>query len=128
MLIENQKKELLKIARHSIENFVLNKQNNVPRSSQKELNEKSGVFVTLTKFGELRGCIGFPYPDKPLILGVVDAARSVCMDPRFSPLKKNELNQINIEISVMTKPEIIKVKDPIEYQKKIDEIYEEVEK
>lgn len=78
-----------------------------------EFSEKLGVFVTLLKFPshELRGCIGFPYPEIPLGKAVLEAAKAAAFcDPRFPPLGKEELDKVVIEVSVLTKPEEIKCK------------------
>ena len=56
-------KELIKLARDSIKSEFNKKKVNIP--ANKILKEKRGIFVTLTKHGELRGCIGFPYPTLP---------------------------------------------------------------
>lgn len=70
------------------------------------LKEKRGAFVTLTMAGELRGCIGYPLPVKPLDEAVVEMAiAAATQDPRFEPLAANELNNIKIEISVLGLPE-----------------------
>ncbi len=83
-------------------------------------SELRGVFVTLKKKGELRGCIGFPLPTYKLGDAVVKASISAAFeDYRFSPLKKDELKDITIELSVLSIPEIIEVDDPSEYLKKI---------
>jgi len=67
------------------------------------LMKKYGVFVTLEKNGSLRGCIGFVYPVKPLYKAIEDMAKeSAYNDPRFSPLQKEEFEEIEIEISVMS--------------------------
>lgn len=115
---------LLKLARQTIENYIKNKKIiEIPKEYPKELNEKRGVFVTIYKkypYGkELRGCVGLPYPDKPLIEGVTESAISACKDMRFTSLKPEELKDIAIEVSVLTKPELIEVKNPKEYLKKI---------
>lgn len=96
----------------------------VPDDLAKKYNEKAGVFVTLNSFSreveELRGCIGFPMPEKALCNAVVDAViASATSDPRFQPVKKEELDEIAIEISVLTKPELIKVENPRQYKDKI---------
>lgn len=104
---------MLKLVREAIENFVRNKKViSIPNDYPKELDEKRGVFVTVYKKEpkKLRGCIGFAYPEKPLIKGLIEAAVSVCEDPRFEPLKLEELNNICIEISILTKHELIKSK------------------
>jgi len=80
----------------------------------------SGVFVTLNNSDGLRGCIGFPMPDKRLSHGIIDAAISAATeDPRFSPVKTNELNNIVFEVTILTPPVEINVSDPMEYLEKI---------
>jgi uncharacterized protein len=69
-------------------------------------NEKRGVFVTLTKSGSLRGCIGFPYPVMPLGDAIVHAAGAAALeDPRFPPVTKDELGEISLEVTILTVPE-----------------------
>jgi AmmeMemoRadiSam system protein B/AmmeMemoRadiSam system protein A len=69
------------------------------------LCKKSGVFVTLRRNGELRGCIGTMAGSDPLCRGVAaHALHAACDDPRFSPLRAEELPRVEIEISVMTPP------------------------
>lgn len=68
--------------------------------------EKRGVFVTLTMNGNLRGCIGFPYPVMPLGEAIVHAAKAAALeDPRFPPVKKDELAGIVLEVTILTVPE-----------------------
>ena len=67
------------------------------------LRENLGVFVTLRKKGELRGCIGSIVGGEPLYRGVAaNAVHAAVDDPRFPPLRKDELRGVAIEISVMT--------------------------
>ncbi len=81
---------------------------------------KSGVFVTLNKEENLRGCIGFPTPDRILHQSLVDAAiASSTEDPRFPPVVHGELNEITFEVTTLTPPVQIKVNDPSEYPKMI---------
>lgn len=81
------------------------------------LTEKCGVFVTLNEpsrgaYG-LRGCIGLPYPTKPLIDAIMEAAESSAFnDPRFPPVRADEMEGITIEISVLTLPEKLVIDDP----------------
>lgn len=68
--------------------------------------ERMGVFVTLSRRGELRGCIGIPYPVMPLKEALVEAAISAALcDPRFPPVTKRELPEIELEVTVLTPPE-----------------------
>lgn len=72
------------------------------------LKNRQGIFVTLHKKGQLRGCIGSIQPVKPLEEGVTENA--VCAafkDPRFSPLSADEFDLIDIEISLLSKPEAL---------------------
>ena len=81
---------------------------------------KSGVFVTLNKEENLRGCIGFPTPDRILHQSLVDAAiASSTEDPRFPSVIHEELNEITFEVTTLTPPLQIKVNDPLEYPKMI---------
>lgn len=114
------KEFVLKLARKAIENYINGRKTAIPDKYSKELKERRGVFVTIYKNGSLRGCIGLPYPDLPLIEGLIQASIQACRDPRFEPLKPEELKDILIEVSVLTEPELIKVKNPKEYAKKIE--------
>lgn len=74
----------------------------------KIFNEERGVFVTLTDGGELRGCIGFPYPTAPLGEALREAAVAAALrDPRFYPVREEELESIRFEVTVLTEPEIL---------------------
>lgn len=103
--------KLVKLARKSIEYTMATGQkykDDIPHN----FLDKRGVFVTLEKFpsGELRGCIGFPEPVMPLWLGVIEASRSAAFsDTRFQQIDANELNEITVEISILTVPEEITV-------------------
>jgi len=121
---QKQKKVLLKLARETIEKTFEDKKVDL---DSKELNdkifeEKRGAFVTLHKKGVgLRGCIGFVYPILELKKAIADGAVEAAFhDPRFPPLQKEELKDIILEISVLTKPEPIIVKTPEEYFDKIE--------
>ena len=108
-----QKKELLKIARGTIEAFV--KTGKAPDVTTKDvrLNEIEGAFVTIRKHGALRGCIGNIIGQQSLVETVHDmAVAASSQDPRFSPVTPAELKDIDVEISVLSKPR--KVKDASE--------------
>ncbi len=113
-----QGEKLVKLARQSVSSYF-SKQEIEPLE---EFKEKLGVFVTiLTKKNELRGCIGYPEAIYPLGEAVIKAAKHAAFsDPRFTPIKQEELNEIMFEVSILTKPELIEVKDPKEYLEKIE--------
>lgn len=83
--------------------------------------EKSGVFVTIDTFParELRGCIGYPEPFFPLREVLVKASQEATRDPRFPPLREAELDDIVIEVSLLTPPEEVIVRRPKEILKSI---------
>ena len=112
---------LIKIARMAVTEFLSNgKRMKLESEGEKKFSFNSGVFVTLNNADGLRGCIGFPMPDKKLSHGIIDAAIAAATeDPRFSPVKANELNDIVFEVTVLTPPVEIDVSDPTEYLKKI---------
>lgn len=82
--------------------------------SDPRFSERSGAFVTLSAFpdGFLRGCIGFPIPVFPLGKAIVEAGRSVCHDPRFPDLGKDEASRVTVEVTVLSVPERIRAADP----------------
>lgn len=107
---------LVKTARRTIETYLRDGRLPPRPKVSPNLLEKRGVFVTLTKRGELRGCIGHPLPKVSLIDALIDAAISAATrDPRFPPLKVDELPEVEIEVSVLSKPETVRVKHPREY-------------
>jgi len=66
---------------------------------------KSGAFVTITKYNNLRGCIGYIISDKPLFETIQDAAiQAATSDPRFPVLSENEFDEIELEISILSEP------------------------
>jgi uncharacterized protein (TIGR00296 family) len=115
-------KILIKLARKAIENYLERKEKiSPPKNLPKKFYEKLGVFVTLEKGHELRGCIGYPFPTRPLVEALIDSAiDSALNDDRFPPVQKNELKDICIEVSILGKLELLKVNDPREYLDKIE--------
>jgi AmmeMemoRadiSam system protein A len=104
-----EKKELLKLARRTIEVYLNERKKEYPPADNPKFQEHRGVFVTLHKKGDLRGCIGYPTPIKSLLESVVDnAITSATEDPRFPPVIVDELDDIDIEISVLTLPKKVK--------------------
>jgi uncharacterized protein (TIGR00296 family) len=112
---------LVKLARRTIETYLRSgRKPPVPKVGER-LREKRGVFVTLTKNGELRGCIGYPLPNFPLVEAVMDSAISSAVDdPRFPPVALDELQDITIEVSILTQPELIRVRNPKDYLKHVE--------
>ena len=116
---------LIRLAREAVEKQVKEKLIiEPPNGLDPEFYQKMGVFVTLnaqTQSGlELRGCIGHPFPEKPLVKALIDSAISAAInDPRFNEVTSDELDNLIVEISVLTPPEHIKVSSPEEYRNQI---------
>ena len=112
---------LVKAARRAVTEFLSNGDR---MKLESDLEEKfsfnSGVFVTLNNPNGLRGCIGFPMPEKKLSHAIIEGAIAAATeDPRFPSVKTNELNDIVFEVTVLTPPIVVDVSDPMEYLEKI---------
>ena len=120
-LPDSDGKELVEAVRLIVTEFLTNKnKKKLSDDFQSRFSFKSGVFVTLNDRSGLRGCIGFPLPQKRLCDALVDAAISAATeDPRFSEVKQSELDEITFEVTVLTPPIEIKVSDPLEYPTQI---------
>lgn len=104
-LTDADKKQLKEIALQSIKDSLDSKPIARPtlHSQLSILNSKCGAFVSLHKYGRLRGCIGHFGEDYPLHEIVAEMARAAAFeDPRFTPVTREELDDIDIEISVLT--------------------------
>jgi len=105
-LSRKEQRQLLDLARSTIKRYLAAASRDYPPCSNPLFEEKRGVFVTLHRDGELRGCIGYPLPYKPLWQAVVDnAIAAATEDPRFPAVQAAELPQLDIEISVLTVPQ-----------------------
>jgi AmmeMemoRadiSam system protein B/AmmeMemoRadiSam system protein A len=102
-LTPEEKAELLRMARAAVTEFVERRAVIEDASGKAKFLEPRGVFVTLTKGGDLRGCIGFIEPVAPLGQAVIRAAiYAATEDPRFPPVEPAELKDLKVEISVLT--------------------------
>jgi len=105
----DQKKKLMAIAKTTIDQYVRTNKIFEPQEDDPRLLLKEGAFVTIHKQGDLRGCIGNIIGRQPLYKTVRDMAiAAATQDPRFTPLKESELKDIEVEISVLSEPRVIK--------------------
>jgi len=120
MMNTTQGTKAVQFARKIIEEYVKH-QTTPPANLGTPFQEKQGVFVTIHTYPEheLRGCIGIPLPVMPLHEAIIESAQSATQDPRFPPLTTHELPSILIEVTILTPPEIIVIKQPQEYLKHI---------
>ncbi|HXV46680.1 MAG TPA: TIGR00296 family protein [Nitrososphaera sp.] len=121
MITDGEGGELVRLARKAVEAYL---RESVVIRPENGATERAGVFVTLNyltrnKEEHLRGCIGFPLPEKILRQSVVEAAIAAATeDPRFPPVDRKELDSMIFEVSVLTPPEEINAK-PADYKKEI---------
>jgi AmmeMemoRadiSam system protein A len=115
------RRTLVKLARTALVRAVRDgKLAEVPAGLPAHLLEKKGCFVTLTESGQLRGCIGNIFPELPLAQAVVQNARSAALnDNRFSPVTPEELDQIAIEVSILSVPAPLKFTSPEDLLQKL---------
>jgi AmmeMemoRadiSam system protein A len=122
-LNEKEKKECVALARKAISHFLeRGKLLDADRKGVSEkLREKKASFVTLTKNGVLRGCVGHLEARKPLYKDIIESAVSAAFrDDRFPQLEKSELGEIRIGVSVLTDPIEINFESPEELLEKIE--------
>ena len=109
LLNKKEQERLLQIARESVETYI--KEGKIPEFSEDNpmLNQKLGAFVTIKKYGKLRGCIGEFSPTKEPLYKVVSkmAIAAATKDIRFSPVKEEELDELEYEVSVLSEPQKI---------------------
>lgn len=111
----------LKIVRQNIESYLNDQYYDYEGELPPIFNEKLGAFVTLNIHGSLRGCIGYSEPYEKLIDALMDVSLAAAFDdPRFYPVSKSEMDEIEIEISVLTKPQEVLVENYEDYLSKIE--------
>ena len=125
--LENEEKkiistdELVKLARKTIENYILNDETiTVPVDASEYItNTKGAVFVSIHKFGELRGCIGTILPVTNSIAEEIirNAILASTEDHRFERITKDELKYLEINVDVLSKPEEIESIDELDVKK-----------
>lgn len=121
LLSKEEKCLLLKIARENIKKYLDGEEYEKPESLPEIFHEKYGVFVTLNYQNSLRGCIGYSEPYMPLIDALLDVSIAAAFeDPRFNPISEKELDEIQLEISVLTKPELVSIKSYKDYCSKLE--------
>jgi uncharacterized protein (TIGR00296 family) len=107
MLTPEEGRTAVHLARSTIEKAVNGERMVLPGLPPVFL-QRRGVFVTIKRQGNLRGCIGLPYPIRPLGDAIVEAAVSAALeDPRFPPVSQRELDGLDLEVTVLTEPQTL---------------------
>ena len=114
---------VVKTARRSVESHLSGKVFRLPGKTSPGLGKRQGVFVSLVdqmNGGGLRGCIGAPFPDRPLLEQVIAVAvEAATMDMRFRPVGLEELDKLVVEVTVLSSLERLVVEKPLELRGKI---------
>ena len=114
----DQAKKLIDLARQSIQDYFDNKDTEASEEIKDEFSGKSGVFISLYVDEELIGCIGYAEAFFPLYKAVIDGARGAAFeDPRFPAMRKEQLQKLRVELSVLTEPIEIEAEEPEDYLK-----------
>ena len=111
---------LVKLAKKTVESYV--KEGKVipkPEELTPEMRQQAGVFVSIHKRGELRGCIGTIEPQRNNVAEeiIANAISSATRDPRFLPITPDELKDLSYSVDVLTKPEPIWSKDQLDHKR-----------
>jgi len=102
-LTEDDQQLLLQIARNSVRSYLLSRSPRLPDLPAGGLTETHGIFVSIHRQDELRGCIGNLHPAGPLFRSAAECAIAAAVgDPRFMPLMPGELDEMEFEISVLS--------------------------
>ena len=107
-----ERRLLLEVARYAVTSAVRGTEPAASPPCDVPCAEWSGAFVTLQRRGQLRGCIGEINPKEPLVTVITRCARAAALeDPRFRPVRPDELAELNIEISVLSRPRVSKAEE-----------------
>ena len=111
---------IVKLAKDTVENYVRERSVSPPQELTAEMKERAGVFVSIHKYGELRGCIGTFEPAKSNVAEeiIANAISSSTRDPRFPPIAESELDDLEYSVDILTEPEPVRdvsQLDPKEY-------------
>ncbi len=99
---------LVRLAREAVENYVLKGQTiSPPEELTPEMKEQAGVFVSIKKKGQLRGCIGTYMPSTENVATEIiqNAISAATRDPRFLPVEPSELDDLEYSVDILTRPE-----------------------
>jgi len=110
---------MTELARKAVEKYVRYGKVFRPRKLTAEMKSMAGVFVSIKKHGELRGCIGTFMPTRANVAGeiVANAISSATQDPRFLPVGVSELDDLEYSVDVLTAPEPVRSADQLDPKK-----------
>ena len=107
---------MVKMARNTVKKYLETNTKVIDTEFNLKFTAKAGAFVTINKQNSLRGCIGYPLPIKKLSNAIIDAAIAAATDdPRFPSVNVDEIDQIIFEVTVLSPPAEINVKNYQDY-------------
>ena len=110
---------VVELAKETVESYI--REGKLPRLGEltPEMKERAGVFVSLHKHGQLRGCIGTFEPDKDNVAEEImaNAINSSTRDPRFPPVTASELDDLEYSVDILTEPEPVTDISELDYKK-----------
>jgi len=110
---------VVKLAKETVESYIREGKTPKPGELTPEMKERAGVFVSLHKHGELRGCIGTFEPTKDNVAEeiIANAISSSTRDPRFPPVAVSELDDLEYSVDILTEPEPVTDMDQLDPRK-----------
>jgi AmmeMemoRadiSam system protein A len=119
-MTEGELHPVVKLAKEAVESYVRTGETAEPGELSPEMRERAGVFVSLHKYGQLRGCIGTFEPAKDNVAEeiITNAVSASSADPRFPPVRESELDDLEYSVDILTAPEPVtdlSQLDPAEY-------------
>ena len=114
--MESQLHPIAELAKSTVENYITQGTVIKPEELTDEMKERAGVFVSIKKHGQLRGCIGTFEPTKANVSQeiVANAISSATSDPRFDTIQASELPDLEYSVDILTKPEPISSKEELD--------------
>jgi AmmeMemoRadiSam system protein A len=108
-MAEGELHPVVKLAKEAVESYIRTGKTPKPQELTPEMRERAGVFVSLHKHGQLRGCIGTFEPTKDDVAEeiIANAVSSSTMDPRFPPVTVSELDDLEYSVDILTRPEAV---------------------
>jgi AmmeMemoRadiSam system protein A len=107
---------LVRLAKRTVESYIKTGKVIQAKRLAPEMKPKAGVFVSIHKGGELRGCIGTIEPQRNNVAEeiIANAIASASRDPRFYPITTDELKELDYSVDVLTKPEPVKGEEQLD--------------
>ena len=107
---------LVRLAKKTVETYIKEGKVFTPQRLTLKMKDRAGVFVSIHRLGELRGCIGTIEPQRSNVAEeiILNAISSSTRDPRFLPITPDELKDLDYSVDVLTKPELVKSQDQLD--------------